>query len=397
MTRHVVVVGAGPVGAVAALLLAGLGVAVTLVERNPSLTSVSHASTFHPATLDLLATMGIDLAADPDAVRVDSVQWRDGRGEIRAEVHYRLLDGLTAHPFRIHLEQQALLDRLAVLIAAEPGVDFRPGVTALDLNLDRPAVTVVSGGGRRELITADAVIGCDGAHSAVRRLAGIGFPVTAYPTGALRARTNADLDAMTSEGRQALSGLCYFRGGGDGLSALRMAGDTRLIVRTDDTRPARERVSEAVAAATPWDIADLAIGDIDSYRLRRGVVDSYLSNCGPVLVLGDAAHVMSTAGGLNMNSGIHDAFTVVPVLADWIRGHVDRQALAQAATARRRYVSEAVIPRSERRVAGLQDGDRDRLGGHLADVAEMSENPHLAKQFLIEASLLDHRGSVVNS
>lgn len=400
MTRHVVVVGAGPVGAVSALLLVGLGVSVTLVERNPSLASVSHASTFHPATLDLLSTMGIDLASDPEAVRVDSVQWRDGRGEIRAEVHYRLLEGLTAHPFRIHLEQQALLDRLAVLIAAEPDVEFRPATTAVELDLDsgRPAVTVVTDRGRRERITADAVIGCDGAHSAIRRLAGIEVQVTEYPTGALRARTTVDLDAMPrSVGRQPLSGLCYFRGGGDGLSALRMAGDTRLIVRTSRTRPDRDRVAEAVAAATPWDAEDLAIGDIDSYRLWRGLVDSYLSDRGPVLVLGDAAHVMSTAGGLNMNSGIHDAFALMPVLAEWIRGRADRQAVAQAATARRRYVADAVIPRSERRVAGLQDGDADRLDGHLADVVAMSESLDRARQFLIEASLLDHRGSVVRS
>ncbi len=387
-TRHAVVIGAGPVGAVSALLLARLGMSVTLVERNPVLASVSHASTFHPATLDLLGTLGIDLAADPDAVRVDSVQWRDARGEIRAEVHYRLLEGLTAHSFRIHLEQQSLLDRLAMLIAAEPEIDFRPGLTAVDLDPARPALTAVSADGRAERFSADVVIGCDGAHSTVRGLAGIDFPVRDYPTGAVRARTAADLDAMTaSSGRQPLSGLCYFRGGNDGLSALRMAGDTRLVVRTTHAVGDRERVAQAVAAATPWNIEDLAIGDIDTYRLSRGAADRYLSTDAPVMVLGDAAHVMSTAGGLNMNSGIIDAFALLPVLADWLHGRVSRQVVEQSAATRRAYIVESVIPRSEQRVAGLQDGDRT---DPLAGIVAVAEKPDLAERFLIEASLLDY-------
>lgn len=387
MSPRAVVVGAGPVGAVAALLLARLGLSVTLVERNPLLVSVSHASTFHPAALDLLATLGIDLASDPNAVRVDSVQWRDNSGGILAQVHYTLLDGLTAHPFRLHLEQQALLDRLAVLIGDASEIEFRPGTTLVGVDPARPSVTVVCADGRGERIDADVVVGCDGAHSMTRTLAGIGFPVNDYLTGALRAHTTTDLEVP---GEQPLSGLCYFRGGGDGLSALRMAGDTRLVVRTDHTRDARERVAEAVAAATPWAVADLAIGAIDTYRLRRGVVDSYLSEHGPVLVLGDAAHVMSTAGGLNMNSGIQDAFAVLPVLADWLARRIDRRIVMEATAARRSYILGSVIPRSERRVAGLQDGDRAAQGGQLADIAGIEEKHSRARQFLVEASLLDY-------
>jgi len=385
MTAHAVVVGAGPAGALSALLLARSGVSVTLVERNATMSTASHASTFHPSTLDLLTTLGVDLAADPDAVRVDSVQWRDHRGWIRAEISYRLLDGLTGHPFRIHLDQQALLDRLAMLIAAEAGVEFRPGVSVTGLDPRRPGVTAASG----EHLAADVVIGCDGAHSTVRAASGIAFPVTGYPTAALRARVTADLDALLPSQSRPLSGLCYFRGGGDGISVLRMATDTRLIVRTTGARSERDRVAEAVANATPFDDGDLDIGAIDSYVLQRGVVEDYLCDDAPVLVLGDAAHVTSTAGGLNMNSGIHDAFALMPVVADWLHGRAPRESLAVAAAARRAYIADAVIPRSERRVAGLQDGDPDALRAHLADVAALAADPVAARRFLIEASLLD--------
>ncbi|KLO35643.1 FAD-dependent oxidoreductase [Mycobacterium haemophilum] len=390
MNPHAVVVGAGPVGALAALLLAKSNVAVTLVERNDKLITASQASTFHPSTLDLLRTLGIELASDPDAVAVTSVQWRDNRGDIRAELDYRLLADLTNHPFRIHLDQQALLDRAAQLIAAEPAIELRAGVAAIDLNPARPSVTTLTNNGQRQIITADVIIGCDGSHSLIRQLAGIPMLVRNYPTVALRAHAHADLAALLpTQAPPPLSGLCYFRGNDDGVSALRMKTATRLIVRSANSQPDRRRVADAVANATPWKAGDLAIDRIDSYPLGRGVVDSYLSDLGSVVVVGDAAHVTSTAGGLNMNSGIHDAFAVMPALADWLHRRIDKSVVARITEARRQYLLNEVIPRSERRVRGLQDDDLHRFTTHLDDIATLAENCDAAKQFLIEASLLD--------
>ena len=51
---HVVVAGAGPVGCVAAAVLVKNNVRVTLLEAAPSLPVELRASTFHPATLELL-------------------------------------------------------------------------------------------------------------------------------------------------------------------------------------------------------------------------------------------------------------------------------------------------------------------------------------------------------
>jgi 2-polyprenyl-6-methoxyphenol hydroxylase-like FAD-dependent oxidoreductase len=373
LTPHVAVIGAGPVGVLSALLLARQDISVTLVDRGASLTTESRASTFHPSTLDLLVMMGVDLAAHSDAVRVTSVQWRDNCGAVLAEVDYRLLEGITGHPFRVHLDQQSLLDQLAVLLTAESRVTARFGLTAVGLDPSRPEVTVSSADGQHHTITADAVIGCDGAHSAVRSLSAIPFPVAAYPTGAIRAYTAMDLAAVmpANKSGRPLSGLCYFRGRGDGVSALQMNTDTRLIVRTRNQQDDESRLHEAVANATPWSIDDLDIRRIDSYRLQRGVAKSYLCECGPVLILGDAAHAL------------------MPVVADWLHGRVGRSALELLAASRRNYLLREVIPRGERRVRGLQDPDRDSLNGHLADLDQLSADSAAARQFLIEASLLD--------
>lgn len=395
VSPHVVIVGAGPVGALSAVLLADHGVSVTLIDRGAGLLTASHASTFHPPTLDLLAGIGIDLASDPQAVRVNSIQWRDRRGEVLAEVDYRLLDGATAHPFRIHLDQQALLDRLADRIAGDSSIDFRPGLTAVGMDAGRtdtrPTVTVRDSDGDRHTLAADLVLGCDGAHSAVRELSGIGFAASEYPTGAIRAFVPGSLDGLMPVGVPALSGLCYFRGGGDGVSLLRMSSDTRLVVRTTGQKDDATRLGQALAAATPLNMDDLDIDRIDVYRLRRGVADTYLSQRSTVLVIGDAAHVTSTAGGLNMNSGLHDAFALIPVVADWLAGRTGRQRVAELAAVRRDYLVRQVIPRTERRVRGLQDSesDSDSYTGHLADIEHLAADPVAARQFLAEASLLD--------
>ena len=222
-----------------------------LIEAHATLTTESHASTFHPSTLDLLAAEGIELTNHPDAVRVKSIQWRDNRGQIRAEVDYRLLDGITRHPFRIHLEQQALLDRLAILLAAEHRF-LRPGLTATNVDPTGPSVTVSSEGGPRPHLTAGVIIGCDGSCSAVRAAAGIGFPHLNTRPARYEPMTEDLAELMPpNRGEQSLSGLCYFRGKGDGVSTLRMARSTRLIVRTTHHDDDFRRLSEAVANATP--------------------------------------------------------------------------------------------------------------------------------------------------
>lgn len=380
------VVGAGPTGALSALLLARLGVAVSLLESRPAVETRSHASTFHPSTLDLLASAGIRLSDDPEAVRVTSVQWRDREGSLRAQVEYAALEGMTRHPYRLHLDQQALLDRLALLLAGEPLVAVHPQTTVERLDAARSNVEAVSGDGRRRTFAADIVVGCDGADSLVRRQAGIGFPEADYPTGAIRAYVRGEL--MLPDGSPTAA-LSYFRDNGDGVSLLRMAGHTRLVARATGEQDDVERLHEAVANATPWNLDELELTGTDSYRLRRGVADSYLSVRGSVLVVGDAAHVTSTAGGLNMNSGIHDAFALMPVVADWLHGRRWRGEVEAMAAARRDFVLGEVIPRSERRVRGLQDADRDGMGEHLDEVDALAGDPQAARRFLAEASLLD--------
>ena len=288
------------------------------------------------------------------------------------------------------MSQQSLLDRLSTLIDDDLGIDFRPGASVIALDLERTSVTISSLNGKKETITADIIIGCDGSHSTIREFAGIGFRVEDYPTSALRAHLRGDLSEMLpNDAPRPLSPLCYFRDGGDGVSALKMSGTTRLIVRTNHLMEDADRVAQAVSNATPWDMRDLNICSLDAYRLRHGVADTYLAGEKSLIVIGDAAHVTSTAGGLNMNSGIHDAFALMPLIADWLLGKGSRSSVVDMAAERRDYILHEVIPRSERRVQGLEDLHRSAFSAHLLDIATLAHNEEAARRFLIQASLLD--------
>lgn len=390
MTSHAVVVGAGPVGALSALLFVKHQVSVTLIERHAAPRTQSRASSFHPSTLDLLKPLGIQLDAHPNAVKVPAIQWRNGRGELKTQFDYDRIRDLTQHPFRIHLEQQSLLDDLANLIAQEPDIETLYGTTVTDLDLAKLGVMALSPEGRKHGVQGDIVVGCDGAHSTIRRLAGIPFPVTEYPTHALRAEVKGDLsDRLKDKTLGPLSGVCYFRDQEDGVSLIKMHDVTRLIVRAKNGQPDIQRFAEALLHATPWNYETLAIDNIETYRLRRGVVADYLCPQAKVIVLGDAAHQTSTAGGLNMNSGIHDAFALIPVLAQWIKGRGDRARVEDIAQQRRRYLLDHVIPRSERRVQGLQDPIERSVKESLMDLRQIGSDPFAIRQYLIEASLLD--------
>src|SRR5438067_13211495 len=113
----VLIAGAGPVGLSAANVLANAGIAVTVLEAEPLLPENLRASTFQPPTLDMLARFGATAKLIEIGRVARKIQYRDRAGWV-AELDFGVLDGDTAHPYRVQCEQYKLNQMLAARLGA---------------------------------------------------------------------------------------------------------------------------------------------------------------------------------------------------------------------------------------------------------------------------------------
>jgi 2-polyprenyl-6-methoxyphenol hydroxylase-like FAD-dependent oxidoreductase len=177
----VLIVGAGPTGLALAAQLAAHGVRPRLVDRGHDRVHESRALAIQPRTLEVLAGFGVTeelLARGNQAVR------------LHMHVRHRVLTlpmfdlGLddTAYPHLLFLSQAETEDILQRHLQTS-GVAVERGVDLVDLSAGAEQVTgrLRHDDGRDETVAASYVVGCDGAHSTVRRAAGIPFEGSSYP------------------------------------------------------------------------------------------------------------------------------------------------------------------------------------------------------------------------
>ena len=104
LNAKVIVVGAGPVGLVAALGLAQNGIKVLLLEKNSSEVPPQwRGSTIHPPTLEIFEDLGIAQEIIAGAIKVEVLQYRDLEIDEVINFEYSCLNGLSKFPFRLHL------------------------------------------------------------------------------------------------------------------------------------------------------------------------------------------------------------------------------------------------------------------------------------------------------
>src|SRR5712675_658186 len=179
---RVIVVGAGPVGAVTALALVKKGIPVTLVEAEPEPPEDQRAATIHPPTVEMLAELGLTneaLAEDASGGLISPIfHFRDRvSGGLVAVFDLGLLKGEVPYPFVMQWEQYKLVRAALPHIEASglAEVRFSTKVTGLAQSADHVAVTVTNASGEAQMIRGRYVIGTDGGRSTVRALAEIAF------------------------------------------------------------------------------------------------------------------------------------------------------------------------------------------------------------------------------
>jgi 2-polyprenyl-6-methoxyphenol hydroxylase-like FAD-dependent oxidoreductase len=312
---EVLVVGAGPVGLIAALFLQRYGVRAEIVDMHQRTTQHSYALAIHPRTLRMLDEAGLSEGLIAAGRKLTTVAYYEGP-ERRAEIDYSSL--ASTHPYLL-VVRQSLLERAAeqalrqqklkVLwghrlqaLTVDDGT-IRAQVATLDpvamgYPIARTEWVVV----RTETLRPAYVIGADGYDSAVRRMSGIemeehgaGQFFSVYEieaTGELPAEMRVTLEPeLTSVYTPLEEGRCRW-----GFE----------IRDASEHAPSIEGLERLIAARAPWCTARPTQIYWSTLGLFERRVTRSFGN-GRVWLAGDAAHQAGPIGVHSMNSGLVEA------------------------------------------------------------------------------------------
>jgi len=388
-TQSIIIAGAGPVGLYAAVLLVSAGFGVIVLEKFRGLAQDRRATTFHPATLDLLEAQGL---AEPLA----------RRGSIRQAWQYMIhgtknhavfdlerISDVTAHPYRLQCEQFYFSDIALDYLLRNPLFEIRFGHGIVKVENAGEEVRVVAGvpGDEYELL-APWLIAADGGNSTVRQQLGLAFEGEYLPGTSITLVLNHPFQDEIP----GLLGVNYVWTENSYYSLIQIRDLWRFTYSPPHGKPLSEALSPAVVQANIQSIfpslQPYELLHIDHYTLQQRCLETFRT--GRVLFAGDAAHLNSPTGGMGMNSGMHDAHCLVEHLLPVLNG--EDEALLDRYSRRRQTIALEEIQRlSKRNFHWHRETNPEKRQEIWREIQEIIKDERKTREFLLDSSMIRSR------
>jgi 2-polyprenyl-6-methoxyphenol hydroxylase-like FAD-dependent oxidoreductase len=373
---EVLIAGAGPVGLTMAAELARYGLAVRIVEKAASRTDKSKALVVWSRTLELINRMGCAEAFIDAGLKATAANIVAGDEHIA----HITLDGVASpYPYALMLPQSET-ERLMEEHLASLGVRVERCVelVCFEAGMDDVVSTLRFEDGHEETQESAWLIGCDGAHSAVRHQLGMQFEGNTLASDWILA--DIHLTGVPNPGEIAIlwhadGVLAIFPITRDG-----QTGDRYRVIANVESKgpktegvglnaePTLEEVQALLDGCGPGGMVASKPVWLAGFHINERKVKDY--RAGRIFLAGDAAHIHSPAGGQGMNTGMQDACNLAWKLALVVRGICAPEPLLDSYSAERGAVGNAVLKGAGRmtEIGILRGGLKQSIRNHLASL-----------------------------
>ncbi|QYX30304.1 FAD-dependent oxidoreductase [Sphaerospermopsis torques-reginae] len=315
------IVGGGPAGVVLSLLLARQGIAVVLLEAHQDFDRDFRGDTIHPSVMQIMEELNLSdriLQLPHTKMSRLNVHTADATVTLADFSHLN-----TRYPYIVMLPQVRFLNFITQEAEQYPNFTLILGANVQELITENGVVQGVRyrGQGGWHEVRATLTVGADGRYSKLRQLGGFESVETSPPMDVLWFRLPRQPEefaggmgrfgagkivVMLDRGEEWQLGYVIPKGGYQKLRAAGLATFKNSIIEVVP------ELNNRIEILQDW--SQIAFLSVESSLVKRWY------RLG-LLLIGDAAHIMSPVGGVGINYAIQDAVVTANILSKPLKNH----------------------------------------------------------------------------